>query len=315
MNGDKVAVVLATYNSEKYIDQLLQSLVEQTYDEFICYIHDDESRDNTKVIINDYKLKYPEKFKILEYDKCGSAKKNFMSMLKYVKENYVMFCDHDDVWNRKKIECTLSRMKKIETDNANTGILVFSDMQVVDENLNIISDSFMRYTGLNPYNTKLQQLLIQNVVPGCTSMINKKLKEDVMKCERTEYIRMHDQWCALVASVTGIISFIDKPLLKYRQHGDNVKGADSKKNIIRRCTNVIFKIIDRHFFAELKEWHNMMQLQALELSKLPDIGEESRKLCVEFYELRNKGKLQRIKFYLKNDIHRERDNWWFLICC
>ena len=55
-------------------------------------------------------------------------------MLKYVKENYVMFCDHDDVWNRKKIECTLSRMKKIETDNANTGILVFSDMQVVDEN-------------------------------------------------------------------------------------------------------------------------------------------------------------------------------------
>ena len=78
---------------------------------------------------------------------------------------------------------------------------------------------------------------------------------------------------------------------------------------------MIFKIIDRHFFAELKEWHNMMQLQALELSKLPDIGEESRKLCVEFYELRNKGKLQRIKFYLKNDIHRERDNWWFLICC
>ena len=311
----KVAIILATYNSEKYIEQLLQSLLMQTYKEFVCYIHDDGSSDNTNKIIMRYKEKYPDKFQILLYARCGTAKKNFMSMLKYVEENYIMFCDHDDVWDETKIELTLNRMRELEQKNSEKGILVFSDMEVVDEELNIINKSFMEYTGLNPHNLKLEQLLIQNVVPGCVTMINRKLYEEVIQCTQVDHIRMHDQWCALVASATGIISFVDLPLLKYRQHGDNVKGADSQKNILRRAYNIILKILDRKFIADLKEWHKMMQLQALELSKLRGIDAETRKVCLDFYELSNKNKVQRIKFYLKKRIRREKDNWWFLLWC
>ena len=307
-----VAILLATYNSERYLQELLDSLINQTTTDFVCYVHDDGSTDTTNDILQAYSKRHPRIFRILEYTPTGSAKANFMSMLQYVVEDYVMFCDHDDVWDKEKIEISLKTIRDIEgTDPA----LVFGDMVVVDETLNIISPSFMEYTGINPYNTSLNMLLVSNVVPGCTTIMNRKLYQIVRKCSDYSHIRMHDQWCAIVAAATGKICFLNRSILLYRQHFDNVKGAGKKKSKVGKVMYIAKRFASLSFLKERNEWHRMMAMQAYEVSLLEEADVNSHMLCEGFYNIQKKGKLSRLRYYLKNNIHREKDNWWLLLWC
>ena len=134
--SEKVGILLATYNGEQYIREQLDSILNQTYVDWVCYIHDDGSADNTWQTIKKYESDYPDKFVVLNYEKCGGACKNFISLMKYSSENYIMFSDQDDVWAKNKIEVTLNRMKSIEADS-DKPYAVFTDLYVVDENLEI----------------------------------------------------------------------------------------------------------------------------------------------------------------------------------
>ena len=77
-NTPAAAVLLATYNGGKYIEELLQSLADQTYSNFRCYIHDDGSKDNTVEVCRKFADSYPDKFIILDYPSTGGAKNNFL---------------------------------------------------------------------------------------------------------------------------------------------------------------------------------------------------------------------------------------------
>lgn len=60
----RIAVLIATYNGGKYIEDLLKSLLNQTFQDFECLIHDDGSGDGTQTILNQYSRRYPDKFQI-----------------------------------------------------------------------------------------------------------------------------------------------------------------------------------------------------------------------------------------------------------
>ncbi len=307
-----IAVLLATYNSEQYLEELLESLLRQTLKNFVCYIHDDGSTDSTMDIIDKYRRKHTDIIRVLYYPSTGSAKANFLSMLNYVDEDYVMFCDHDDVWMEDKIEKSYNYIRKIEKD---VPTLVFSDMKVTDRQLNVIDSSFMHHTGLNPYNTSINSLLVENVVPGCTSILNRKLYRIVRKCSDVNNIRMHDQWCALVAAAAGKIEFLDESLLLYRQHNNNVKGANKEKGIIKKVNDIAKRMITLRFVEDNREWHEMMGKQAHEVALLEEVQGNSKCLCEGFYNLREKGKFERIHYYISNNIHRGKDNLWLLLWC
>ena len=217
----KVLILLSTYNGEKYINQQLDSLFSQTYKEFEIIVRDDKSTDNTLEILKSYNVKLVDSVQNL------GAKKSFASLLEYAIENsdaqYFMFCDQDDIWEKDKIEKTLNEMKNIEQKNLNTPILVHSDLKVADENLSIVSDSLWKYQNIDPEKDSLNRVLLHNVVTGCTTMINRKLAI-LIKDIPNEAI-MHDWWIAMVASVFGKISYVQEPLMMYRQHGKNDTGA------------------------------------------------------------------------------------------
>lgn len=311
----KIAILLATYNSEHYIRELLDSLLAQTFQDFVIYVHDDGSIDETLTIIKDYKKRNPEKFNLLEYSSTGSSKANFLSMLKYVEEPYVMFCDHDDVWLKDKIEVSMEKMIEAENENNSVPVLIFSDLTVVDNELREISPSFMKYTGLNPKKTQLNNLLVENVVAGCTIMMNSSLTHAVLELQNYNNILMHDLWCALVASAIGKIEYINRSLILYRQHGDNVKGADAKPSFVKRVSIVIHQLLDGTMVSSNKRWHKYFRLQALELSKLSSIPENKRNMCIEYASLAKCNKIQRVIFYLKHNIRREKNNLWLLLWC
>ncbi len=225
----KIAILLASYKGEKYIREQIQSLLGQTITDTVILIRDDRSPDRTFEIEQEFEKAYPDKIKVWQRAKGkGGSKENFWALCEEAVKtdaDYFMFCDQDDVWNPDKVEITLKRMKKVEQKNKKKPVLVHTDLEVVDQNLNSLGPSFVRYRALDAHITAINRLLVQNNVTGCTMMVNRPLLEKALKLSDISAIAMHDWWFSLVASLFGEISFVDRATIKYRQHGDNVVGA------------------------------------------------------------------------------------------
>lgn len=218
----KVDILMGTYNGEKYLSNQIESLLNQSYKNWKLIIRDDGSTDNTIKIILKYIEKYPNKITIIQDNKKGlGPKDNFLELLKYSNEDYIMFCDQDDIWLPHKIKVSLEKIMDIEE---NKPALVHSDLKVVDENLNIISKSFWKYANIDYKIQNTNRLIVQNNVTGCTVIINRKLKNLVVGKFFNRSI-MHDWVIAIVASLFGKIEYIEDQTILYRQHGSNKIGA------------------------------------------------------------------------------------------
>jgi hypothetical protein len=85
----------------------------------------------------------------------------------------------------------------------------------------------VRYQGLKPLRNSFGRLLVSNTVTGCTALCNEALLMRALPVPAQAV--MHDWWLALVAGAFGRLSYIDAPLLQYRQHGANTIGAKEYK--------------------------------------------------------------------------------------
>ncbi|KFC33123.1 glycosyltransferase family 2 protein [Lacticaseibacillus rhamnosus] len=219
-----VAICLATYNGQDYLREQLESIISQSFTNWKLFIRDDGSTDSTPEIINQFVLKNPEKIVNLSGLKGGgNSTSNFMTILKWVSEHedpdYYMFSDQDDVWLPDKVSFSVQALGDSQLPK-----LVHTDLRVVDESLKIITDSFIRYSNLNPDKRDLSHILIQNNVTGCTMLWNRSLNR-LIDFRISDRILMHDWWIALVAAAFGTIVFVKTPTILYRQHKKNVVGA------------------------------------------------------------------------------------------
>ena len=221
-----INVILATYNGEKYLRVLLDSLFSQTNQSFNLLVRDDNSKDKTIDIIEEYQNAHPNRIKLIQ-DNLGNlgSSKSFMNLLEYTNSEYIMFCDQDDVWLPKKIEVSLQKIQELENKyTKDIPLSVFTDLQVVDEKLNLIEPSIWKYQKLYPNIAQnWKKLLAQNVITGCTMIINNKSKEFCLPFALDMMI--HDQWVGVNISKYGKIDFLEESTLLYRQHSKNVEGA------------------------------------------------------------------------------------------
>lgn len=240
-----VAILLAVYNGEKYLKEQIESILSQTFTDFKIIIRDDGSKDSSVSIIQDYCNKYPQKIFALNGKPTGGAAKNFAALLDHCDEDYIMFCDQDDVWLPDKIEKTLAAMKAAE-NGGKTPVLVHTDLMVVDQNLTVISQSFFNFQQLKQNNVTLPRLLVQNYVTGCTIMINRALRQ---KCGNIpDECIMHDWWLALIASLFGKVICINEATMLYRQHDDNQVGAKAAYGVsfIKRKLSTLDKVRENY---------------------------------------------------------------------
>lgn len=298
LDNPKVAVLLAAYNGEKFIIEQLESIRNQTYQNFRCYIHDDGSTDGTYDLLADYCERNPDKFKLVEGPSCGGAKNNFFFLMRaVVDEPYIMFCDQDDYWQPEKISSSLKAIRELSCDSAEP-LCVYSDLEVVNSDLELINSSFYHFTGRNPLKNDLKSLLITNEVVGCTMMINRALAEKSLEINDIGSVFMHDWWIALVASACGKINFIDRPLMKYRQHQHNVVGAVMKKNIFARTIQYCSpENIEKKRKAIRRCYSFAAALDAI----LPDDHADKR-LITETAVVRNEKWPARALFFLRNGL-------------
>lgn len=229
-----IDIALATFNGEKYITAMLDSIEGQSFHNFIIHICDDGSIDNTLLIIKNHPLYLQRKICIHETTGGNGALMNFRRVLKYCNAPYVALCDQDDYWYSHKLSAMLDCCINSNHEK-NHPILVFSDIEVVDKNLNRIKKSFFSNTQKNNKCSKPEDFIVSNHIPGCSMMFNQELKNffEPMPID----IRMHDWWIALVASLYGRIIYLDETLIKYRQHENNTVGAlgCERRNILLEC--------------------------------------------------------------------------------
>ncbi|MCM1235412.1 MAG: glycosyltransferase family 2 protein [Ruminococcus flavefaciens] len=296
---DKVVILLCTYNGEKYIQEQLDSILKQTYCEWICYIHDDNSTDSTPKILEDYMNNYPDRFKLLNYQNTKhGASENFMSLLKFASincsEKYYMLCDQDDSWLPEKIEKSVRAM---EDDESFSGIkLVYCDQFVTNEKLKIIVDSTHKLVGKSLKDDNFTRIIFRNTAAGCCMLFNKDLLNLIAQLRDNENIVMHDWWIMLVASYVGKVFFLNEPLMLYRQHDDNTVGVDSnnwKKKAKKYLTNYETSINAR------KEQTARCKLQMSELRQLHQDSSRQKELNL-FFEICKKNKISRCFLFLKN---------------
>ena len=136
-----VSIVMATYNGEKYVGEQIESILSSDYKDICLYIYDDGSKDNTRSVLKEYELKYPDKVHVSQNETNQGVTLNFLRAVCSTATDYVMLCDQDDVWLPGKITDTLKRIKHMEAQQGKElPLAVFTDAVVVDSELNKLQE-------------------------------------------------------------------------------------------------------------------------------------------------------------------------------
>jgi glycosyltransferase involved in cell wall biosynthesis len=282
-----VSVLLASYNGEKYIREQLDSILNQTFSDLSIVISDDLSTDSTPAIIREYEEQYPGRVRSLRNsERSGSAQNNFFRLLKSEAADYIMLCDQDDVWLPDKVEVTLREMKKLEAEwGEGVPLLVHGDLSVTDKEGGILHKSMAEYQKIAVHDNRFSHYLVENNITGNTVMINRVLLGFLVDVPK-ECV-MHDWWLGLLASCFGRISYIDRPLVLYRQHGENQMGSKSgKEQYAERIRNQ----------DAVRENYRKMFVQAQMFLKLygNEMSLEQREVLEHFIKLPEKNRAEKI---------------------
>jgi rhamnosyltransferase len=228
----KVLILISTYNGEKYIEEQLDSILNQTYKNIDIYIRDDGSTDNTVSILKKYEKKYNNI--TLEIGKNKGFLKSFFGMLKDSdRYDYYAFCDQDDVWLNDKIE---KAVKKLSKENDNKILLYASNYDYYDANMNFKSHSLG--LGKTP---SFAKAIVENIAPGMTMVINNATRDKIIYNDYSKCL-LHDWWVYLLCSGLGKVIYDDSVTVKYRRHEKNVtkvEGSPIKKFIWRFKTFIL----------------------------------------------------------------------------
>lgn len=237
---NKVAVVMSTYNGEKYIIEQIESILAQKDVEIYLYVRDDGSSDGTQKILTEYSQKYDNI--TVDFGCNVGVGNSFMNALYAVPDlfDYYALADQDDIWCEDKLIQAIGMLQ------SSGKVLYASNQENVDESGNSLGLRYDENTDirLDPFH-----IILRNKIAGCTMVFTRGLFEKlVAKNSRPSnellYNRIHDVWIAAAASVCGGIVYDERSFIKYRQHGNNVVGAYDgglKKGIKSKITKVFHK--------------------------------------------------------------------------
>lgn len=227
-----VLIMLSTYNGEKYLNELLDSIYQQVNTNIHLLVRDDGSKDNTINILNDYQTSKGQ-MTIIKGKNIG-AKLSFYSLMDcasidFPNYEYYAFCDQDDVWLKNKLSCAID---KLENMNNSPYKLYGSTLTIVDKQLNKIRQT------QTPKHFNYKTSIISNPTAGCCMVMNYNLLSKsndciklILKDIKMQYLWFHDAFVFSIANYFGADIIIDdNSYILYRAHQDNVSVSTRKKS-------------------------------------------------------------------------------------
>lgn len=226
---NRVCILMGTFQGEKHLLEQLESIRSQTHGHWKLFVSDDGSTDNTLPILLDFQASLcPGQMEIVAGPRRGFAA-NFMSLLlnPSIEGDYFAFCDQDDVWNKEKLAVAVSNLQSLSGPGERPAVYGSATI-AVDDNLNLLEKSH----ATRPV-PSFKNALVQNIAGGNTIVLNKKMRELHLKIGNVEIVS-HDWWIYLICTgADGIFYFDERPEILYRQHANNLIGANSPSRKVK----------------------------------------------------------------------------------
>ncbi len=264
----KVAVLMSTYDGEKYIKEQIDSILTQKNIDLTLYIRDDGSKDKTLEIINGY-IKKNENIELLDSKENLGPGLSFMTLLKYSylhskKFDYYAFADQDDIWLPNKLIRGINYIKDKQEP------CLYCSNQILYINN---EQKGFRFTKNIPLD--LESHILKNEFSGCTMIMNTQLIDVLteVKFPNSEVLnyRLHDTWVYLIACIYGSVIYDKESEILYRIHDNNCVG-------IRKKT--FWDRIKRRYFNKITA-KNLRSKTAKELLKRCEFKRKEDKELVE----------------------------------
>lgn len=229
-----ISVCLATYNGEKYIIEQLNSILPQLKQDDEIIISDDGSTDKTLAILESYN---DSRIKIFK-NNFKNVVNNFEFVINESKGDYIFLSDQDDIWAPTKV----NEYIHFFLNNSDTTLLI-SNLKLIDKDGNDLHREFYK----NNFSDKLFKNIIQNNFIGCSIAFRKEAKDFILPFPKN--LAMHDWWIGTCSIIFGKVEFIDKKLISYRRHDNNVtkeEGVDLLSKLkwrINLSINLVLRFI------------------------------------------------------------------------
>ena len=233
-----VSVAMAAYNGEKYISQQLQSIVDQTYCNIEIIITDDKSTDNTIQIINDFQKNYNNIFLFCNKENLGITK-TFENSFKNCKGDFIAISDQDDIWELNKIEVMLNEIGEEDA--------FYSNSQFIDKNGKFLEIDFKSSRTLKSYYSGVP-FLLSHCIPGHAILMKTGFLEKLLPFPEG---LIFDRWITYCSAANNGLKYIDKPLVRYRQHETNAIGIRGNSKSRRHRETTKHKFLNK--LHELRE--------------------------------------------------------------
>lgn len=242
-----ISVCIATYNGEKFIEEQILSIMNQLNGDWEIIICDDNSDDDTVKILE--KFQNP-KIKVYRNSKRLGYTLNFEKAIQLATKKYIFLSDQDDIWTKDKIKVTTQCLRKND--------LVISNAKLINQDGKIIHPSYFR---LRKSKNGFLRNLIRPGYLGCTLAFNRKVLNFIIPFPKKggKHEIPHDYWVGLSGLLFFKTKWIEKPLILYRRHENNISNGGLRKSnntfttIIRLRYVAIKHLIKRRIFFSKNE--------------------------------------------------------------
>jgi len=288
----KVAIILGFYDGYEFIRKQLKSIFEQTHQNFIIFVTDDNSKDKFSLEKLNINERNKNKIRVGFRNKNIGYAQNFLNALVSIDGyfDYYAFSDQDDIWHREKLEKAINSLEGYPDNQAN---LYGSRTELIGESEEIKLGKSIEFKK----SPSFQNALTQNIFGGNTMVFNRNAFDLICSSNINQKIIAHDWWCYQIISGAGGNVFYDKNIyLKYRQHNNNLIGSNItlKDKWMRFC-----KVVNSNFKIQ-----NDYNLKAI-INNQNLLIKSNRITLNNFIKARKSSFLGRIFYFLKSGVYRQ----------
>lgn len=220
-----ISVALGTFNSARFIDEQLDSILSQTTVPDELVVADDGSNDDTLDRVERAVRGHGIELRILAGEGGLGVTRNFQRAVAATTGDVVVLCDHDDVWHPDRIAAVEPAFRRDPEL-----LLLHSDARLVDAEGRPLGYSLFESLGVGAAELDgiasgraFELYLRRNLVTGAATAFRRRLLETALPFP-DEWV--HDEWLAIIAAATGVVAVSPEELLDYRQHGANAIGVN-----------------------------------------------------------------------------------------
>ena len=281
---------MATYNGAKFIREQIDSILNQTIQDFELVICDDCSTDETLSILKEY-AKNDNRIRAYDNECNLGFKKNFENAICKCKGDYIALSDQDDIWLPKHLEILLNQMVGDIQLACGSQIFVNERNEELPKRYDYLRKDFVPD---NDEDMARHIFLCRSTYQGASMLLKKSFLDIALPIP--EGAEFHDSWFAALACSVGCFTFVDEPVMRYRRIEDAVTSSNMKPTPARLFIASV--LVDHSVKDRLTFIENIRK-------RLPGLSLEKEKLLNTFEKLLKRrntiwGRIANVPYLIKH---------------